>query len=87
MLLDEDQDNDSLAEDCIERMPEVMLSSELSPYNNILEDQQTSSLSNQKEEKILPGSSQPQDLGSISYKDMTDNSENQKTQAIDKNIN
>ena len=51
--------------------------------NNILEDQQTSSLSNQKEEKILPGSSQPQDLGSISYKDNETNLENQITQSID----
>ena len=34
-------------------------------------------------EKLMPGTSQPQDLGSISYKDMTDNSENQKTQAIE----
>tara|TARA_Y100000590_G_scaffold182615_1_gene208096 strand:- start:1035 stop:2039 length:1005 start_codon:yes stop_codon:yes gene_type:complete len=33
--------------------------------------------------KILPGSSQPQDLGSISYKDMTDKSETQSIQSID----
>ena len=32
-------------------------------------DNQLSSASEQKEEKILPGSSEPQDLGSISYKD------------------
>ena len=35
------------------------------------------------EEKILPGSSQPQDLGSISYKDMTSENEVQQTQSID----
>ena len=33
--------------------------------------------------KILPGSSQPQDLGSVSYKDMTDESENQALQSVD----
>ena len=33
--------------------------------------------------KVLPGSTQPQDLGSVSYKDMTDDSENQIIQSID----
>ncbi len=33
--------------------------------------------------KILPGSSQPQDLGSISYKDMTDKSDTQSIQSVD----
>ena len=47
------------------------------------EDQQLSSLSNENEEKILPGSSQPQDLGSISYKDTKTNLENQITQSIE----
>ena len=47
------------------------------------EDQQLSSLSNENEEKILPGSSQPQDLGSISYKDTETNLENQITQSIE----
>ena len=36
---------------------------------------------NQK--KILPGSSQPQDLGTISYKDMTTNDETQVVQSVD----
>ena len=35
------------------------------------------------EKKILPGSSQPQDLGEVSYKDMTDQSENQAIQSVD----
>jgi tol-pal system protein YbgF len=35
------------------------------------------------EKKILPGSSQPQDLGTVSYKDMTDDSENQAIQSVD----
>ena len=34
-------------------------------------------------EKILPGSTQPQDLGTVSYKDMTDKSENQAIQSVD----
>ena len=34
-------------------------------------------------EKILPGSSEPQDLGSISYKDTQTNDANQKTQSIE----
>ncbi len=36
---------------------------------------------NQK--KILPGSSQPQELGTISYKDMTTNDETQVVQSVD----
>ena len=36
-----------------------------------------------KDEKILPGSSQPQDLGSISYKDTSTNESSQQTQSID----
>ena len=34
-------------------------------------------------DKILPGSSEPQDLGSISYKDSTTNEMSQKTQSIE----
>ena len=33
--------------------------------------------------KILPGSSEPQDLGSISYKDMTTSESTQQTQSVD----
>ncbi|MBD1134991.1 tol-pal system protein YbgF [Pelagibacterales bacterium SAG-MED47] len=33
--------------------------------------------------KVLPGSSEPQDLGSISYKDSTSNESTQQTQSID----
>ena len=46
-------------------------------------NQNLSSISDQSEEKILPGSSQPQDLGSISYKDSATNAENQITQSVD----
>ena len=35
------------------------------------------------DKKLLPGSSEPQDLGSISYKDSTSNSETQQTQSIE----
>ena len=41
--------------------------------------------SNQNKEKILPGSSQPQDLGSISYKDNETKLETQQTQSIETN--
>jgi tol-pal system protein YbgF len=47
------------------------------------ENQQLSSASEQQDEKILPGSSEPQDLGSISYKDSETNLENQITQSIE----
>jgi len=36
-----------------------------------------------EEEKILPGSSEPQDLGAISYKDTSTEETDQKTQSID----
>ena len=42
---------------------------------------QTTKKSNDQE--VLPGSSQPQDLGSISYKDTTSEDETQQTQSID----
>ena len=51
--------------------------------NNTGESQQFSSVSEQQDEKILPGSSEPQDLGSISYKDSETNLENQITQSIE----
>jgi tol-pal system protein YbgF len=35
------------------------------------------------DEKILPGSTQPQDLGTVSYKDMTNESDSQSIQSID----
>ena len=47
---------------------------------NVNKDQQVSSL---PKEEILPGSSQPQDLGSISYKDTETQLETQQTQSID----
>ena len=46
-------------------------------------DQQLSSLPSENENNILPGSSQPQDLGSISYKDTETNLENQITQSVE----
>ena len=48
-----------------------------------LDTKKMSSLDNNSNEEILPGSSQPQDLGSVSYKDMTTNDQLQKTQSID----
>ena len=51
--------------------------------SNVSSEGQSLLSSNDQEEKILPGSSQPQDLGSISYKDMTSKSETQQTQSVD----
>ena len=55
------------------------------------QDLETASLSennlnkkkDKKNEEILPGSSQPQDLGSVSYKDTSTNETSQQTQSID----
>ena len=49
---------------------------------------ESSSLSNVpitdlNQKKILPGSSQPQDLGSLSYKDMTSNNKKQSIQSVE----
>ena len=41
------------------------------------------SLPKEEEEKVLPGSSEPQDLGSISYKDTETNLLTQQTQSIE----
>ena len=51
--------------------------------NSIGEGEKLSSITDQDGKKILPGSSQPQDLGSISYKDTETNLENQITQSVD----
>ena len=51
--------------------------------NQSLENNELLSMSETKKEKILPGSSEPQDLGSISYKDSETNLENQITQSVD----
>jgi len=40
-------------------------------------------LSSKKDSEILPGSSEPQDLGSISYKDSTTNETTQKIQSVE----
>ncbi len=51
---------------------------------NINNSNQTALVENKiNNEKILPGSSQPQDLGSISYKDMTDTNDTQSIQSVD----
>ena len=47
------------------------------------EIKKVSKKSTNQEEEILPGSSQPQDLGSISYKDSSTDENMQKTQSID----
>jgi len=40
-------------------------------------------ISKKNDDEVLPGSSQPQDLGSISYKDTTTNNQTQMTQSVD----
>ena len=52
--------------------------------NNDTVNLQSSSVSvDEDKEKILPGSSEPQDLGSISYKDTETSLENQQTQSVE----
>ena len=53
--------------------------------NNSTESSSLTSLpkADLQQNKILPGSSEPQDLGTISYKDMTTNEETQIVQSVD----
>ena len=46
-------------------------------------NQKLTSKSKKQVEKVLPGSSQPQDLGSVSYKDSESNETTQKIQSVD----
>ena len=55
----------------------VVLSNTNTKENNV------TNLTNNDQEKVLPGSSQPQDLGSISYKDTETNLTTQQTQSIE----
>ena len=50
---------------------------------NVENNQQIVSQEVKQKEKILPGSSEPQDLGSISYKDSSTNELTQQTQSVD----
>lgn len=57
---------------------------ENSSNNVVNQDNQNKILTTQKQEdNLLPGSSEPQDLGSVSYKDMTPKTEFQETQSVD----
>ena len=58
---------------------------ELENNSNILidENKKITSLPKEETKKVLPGSSEPQDLGSISYKDTETNSLTQQTQSIE----
>ena len=55
------------------------------PKSDFSENNSLNSISqpNSVEKKILPGTSQPQELGEISYKDMTDNSATQAIESVD----
>ncbi len=53
--------------------------------NNTVSNNALTSLpkTDQEQTKVLPGSSQPQDLGTISYKDMTSNNETQIVESVE----
>ena len=51
--------------------------------NNVEGSQQLTSKPKDEKNKILPGSSEPQDLGAISYKDTNTNDTTQQTQSVD----
>ncbi len=55
----------------------------ISSGNIISEENQLSSKPKTDEKKVLPGSSQPQDLGTISYKDTETNETSQQIQSVD----
>jgi len=71
------------------RMSKVQADNQLRFQNlEILEtnantNKKLSKKTNDNSEELLPGSSQPQDLGSISYKDSDSNETSQKTQSIE----
>ena len=59
---------------------------QLENNNSQLNTSSLSSSDTEKEnnkEQVLPGSTKPQDLGTISYKDMTDKNQNQSIQSVD----
>ena len=51
--------------------------------SNVNTNKKLSKKTEDNKEELLPGSSQPQDLGSISYKDTNSNETSQKTQSIE----
>ncbi|MDC3071940.1 tol-pal system protein YbgF, partial [Candidatus Pelagibacter sp.] len=51
--------------------------------DGIITDGDDKKITKKVDEDVLPGSSQPQDLGTISYKDTTTNESSQQTQSID----
>ena len=56
---------------------------ENSVNKNISSEAANATVMNSDKDQIIPGTSEPQDLGAISYKDMTNETENQETQSID----
>ena len=71
------------------RMSKVQADNQLrfqSIENNVILGENTKKVSKKKsktQDEVLPGSSQPQDLGSVSYKDTATQELNQKTQSIE----
>ena len=64
----------------LENNSSLVQKSENNQENKITNENSETNLASKK---IMPGTSQPQDLGTISYKDMTDTSETQATQSIE----
>ena len=64
----------------LESKSSIVQKSENSQENLIIKKNTETNLASKK---IMPGTSQPQDLGTISYKDMTDTNESQKIQSVE----
>ncbi len=67
----------------LENNSSIVQNSENNEQNLSTNEYNENKNTNLASKKIMPGTSQPQDLGSISYKDMTDTSETQAIQSVD----
>ena len=67
------QSDNQLSFQQIEKLSNSNISSEAAKINSLTDN----------EDKILPGTSEPQDLGSVSYKNMSPDQETQQTQSIE----
>jgi tol-pal system protein YbgF len=67
----------------LENNSSIVKNSENNEQNLSTNEYNENTNTNLASKKIMPGTSQPQDLGSISYKDMTDTSETQAIQSVD----
>ena len=67
----------------LENNPSLLQKSQTSEQNLTTNDNNKNTEIELANKKIMPGTSQPQDLGTISYKDMTDTSETQSIQSVE----